>query len=447
MSELNVQVEELSPVVKRLQIAVPAARVSQVTESVYRRLGQTVKLRGFRQGHVPRRVLEKYFADRVRSDVAREVMQQTFPEALGTVNLSPVAEPTIEPEEVRPGEEFHYTARVEVRPEVKLGEYKGLEVSVPERVVTDADVQLQLEQLQKRASTLVPIEGREEAQLGDFANVDYDIEIPGAKPEKREGGLLRVTPGLITDGEGEKLVGQKIGETREYTETFSDEAPPDKKGKEARIRLTLTGLKKEELPELDDEFAKDVRNLDTLDALRADIRATMEKHTEEEKKSDLRAAILKKLVELNPLEVPPALVDSAAERMAWDLLRSITSQGMQLPGLEGIVQRVKADAIPRATEEMKGLFLLDAVAKAENIEVAPEEVQAKMEAIAAEQNIPVAKVQAHYRGREAVAGLISSLRNDKAMAVLEAAARVTVQPPTPPASNQTSNESGAPDAG
>ncbi len=439
MSELNVQVEELSPVVKRLQIAVPATRVSQVTDSVYRRLGQTVKLRGFRQGHVPRRVLEKYFADRVRTDVAREVMQSTFPEALGAVHLSPVAEPTIEPEEVRPGEEFRYTARVEVRPDVKLGDYKGLEVSVQEHTVTDADVDLQLEQLRKRASTLVPIEGRDEAQLGDFANVSYDLEVQGGKPEKVESGLLRVQPGLVLDGHGEKLVGQKIGETREITETFSDEAPPDKKGKEARLRITLTGLKREELPALDDEFAKDVRNLDTLDALRADIRKTMEKHNEEEKKSDLRAALLKKLVELNPLEVPPALVDSAAERMAWDLLRNITSRGMELPGLEGIVQRVKADAIPRATEEMKGLFLLDAIAKAENIEVSPEEVEAKMESMASEQNLPIAKVRAHYRGKEALAGLISGLRNEKALAVVEAAAKVTVTPATPPAI-----ESGAP---
>lgn len=439
MSDLTVQVEELSPVLRRLSINVPADRVLKVTDLVYRRLGQTVKLKGFRQGHVPQRVLEKYFADQVKTDVARKVVETTFPEALGTTALSPVAEPTIEPEEFRQGESFKYSARIEVRPNVTAGEYKGLEVSVAERKVSDEAVTARLNEIRESMSDLVPIEGREEAGMGDYGTVDYEVTIEGRKPQTREGGLIQIEPGLFLSGNGERLVGQKIGETREFVENFPDDRTDELKGKSAQVKVKLTGLKHRQVPALDDELAKE-RGLETLDALRAQVRGELESTAAEERKAATRAALIDRLIEKNPIEVPPALVDSTAHRLAHDILRNFSQRGIELPGGHELADRLKVDALPRATTDVKSYFLLEAVAKAENIEVTPEELEKKLEEVAAEDGEPLAKVKARYRTPQSQIGLNGVIRNEKAMQIIENAAKVTALPDEAP---KADTESGA----
>jgi trigger factor len=412
MSELNVHVEELSPVVRRLQIDVPADRVTRVAESVYKRLGQQVKIPGYRQGHVPRRVVEKYFADRVRTDVAREVVQTTFEEALRTVQLTPVSEPTVEPESLKMGEGFRYSARIEVRPKVELALYKGLEVSVEDASVAEEAVDARIEAIRLESSNLVPIEGREEAQTGDFANVSWELSVEGTsrEPQKSEGGLVRVEPGLFLEGHGEKVTGQKIGETREFTEEFSGERADELKGKTASLKVTLTGLKKRELPALDDEFAKDVGGAESLAELRVKVR---------------------KDLEANPIEVPPALVDMTATRMSVDFLSSILQRDVSESRIDErhpLVDRIKKDAVPRATREMKTYFLLDAVADAEQISISADDLTNRIKEIATEQNVPEAKVSARYKTQEAVSRLAEMVRSERAMVVLESNAKVTVTP-------------------
>ncbi len=431
MSQLSVRVEELSPVVRRLDIQVPAERVTQFTENVYRRLGRTVKLKGYRQGHVPRNVLERFFADQIRTDVAREIVDGTFREALGTTQLSPVAAPSVEPQEFTPGKEFSYSARVEVRPDVKLAKYKGLEITVAEESVSDADVDAQLEQLRESMATTVTVEGRDTVQSGDIAGIDYEMAFPGTSrpPAKRSDALIRVEAGQFIDGRGEKLVGAKIGETREFSEAFEGEDVSDElKGKSAEVKVTVTAIKKRERPELDDEFAKDVGGADSLDALKAKIREDLEKQASENNKRLRRNAIMEKLIEENPLEVPSALVDNAAERIAEEFVQNLARRGVPLDAKNPIVEQVKREAQPRATADVKGYFLLDAVAKAEGLEVKPEEVDAKMVEIATEEGIAPERVRAAYRSASALAGLIGSMRNERAIAALEASATFTAAP-------------------
>jgi trigger factor len=444
MSQLHVRVEELSPVVRRIQIDVPPERVTQVTENVYRRLGRTVKLRGYRQGHVPRHVVEKYFADQVRSDVAREVVQTTFPEALDSVKLSPVAEPTVEPESLKPGEAFRYTARVEVRPDVKLGQYKGLEVSVKDATVAEKAVEDALEQLRESHSSLVPLEGRDTAETGDFGDVSYEFTVEGSdRPaQKRDGGLVKIEAGQFIDGHGEQLVGMKIGETREFSETFSDEHSPELAGKTAQFKVTLSGLKKRELPALDDEFAKDARGVETLGELRQKLREELEKRANDAQRREKRDAILEALVEKNPIEVPPALVDHQATRIATNFVYSLMRQGMQIDENSPIVQQLKNDALPRATTEVKTYFLLDAVAKAENFQVSADDLNKKLKEIADEEGQPLEKITARYRTPQALSGLMGLVQNERAMDLLEQESKVTIKPAEEKTA-EASTESGA----
>ncbi len=425
MSQLSVRVEELSPVVRRLDIQVPAERVTAFTENVYRKLGRTVKLKGYRQGHVPRNILERFFADQIRVDVAREIVDGTFREALGTTNLSPVGAPSVEPQEFKPGKEFSYSARVEVRPDVKLAQYKGLEVTVADETVTDADLDRELEQLRESMATTVAVEGRDVVESGDIAAIDYEMAFPGTSrpPTTRADALIRVEAGLFIDGRGEKLVGAKVGETREFSEAFEGEEVADElKGKSAQVKVTVKGIKKREKPELDDEFAKDVGGADTLAGLKEKMRADLERQAAENNRRQRRNALMEKLIEVNPLEVPSSLVDNAAERMAEEFVQNLARRGIPLDPKNPILEQVKREAQPRALNDVKGYFLLDAVAKAEGIEVKPEEVHAKMNEIAAEQGIAPERVQAAYRSASALAGLIGTMRNERAVAVLETSA-------------------------
>lgn len=425
MSELNVQVEELSPVVRRVRVDVPYERVEKVTDEVYRRLGRTVRLRGYRQGKVPRRVLEKHFASQVRMDVAREVVEATFNEALGEVKLFPVATPAVEPGEVKPGEVFQYSARVEVRPEVVLTQYKGLEVSFTEATVDEKDVEERLVQMQESLSTLEPIEGRDVAQMGDAADIAYEVvfEGTGRAPQKRDDALVRIEAGQFIDGRGEALAGMKIGEQKEIVETFpdNDDTTPELRGKVARIQVTLKGLKRREVPAIDDELAKEMGK-DNLDELRAEIRAGLQQEVDQENRRNRREKIVAALVEKNPLEVPPAMVDRAAESAAYDMVRNFVRQGMPVRDPQNLVNQLKEGGLPRATTDVQTFFLLDAVADAEGIDVSADEVQQKLEQMATDANVPFEQVKAQYASPDALSSLAAQIKQDKAYAVVEQAA-------------------------
>lgn len=431
MSELNVQVEELSPVVRRVRVDVPYERVEKVTDEVYRRLGRTVRLRGYRQGKVPRRVLEKHFASQVRMDVAREVVEATFDEALGEVKLSPVATPAVEPGEVKPGEVFQYSARVEVRPEVVLSQYKGLEVTWSEASVAEKDIQDRLEQMQESLSTLEPIDGRDVAEMGDAADIAYEVvfEGTGRPPQKRDDALVRIDAGMFIEGHGEALAGLKIGEQKEIVETFpdNDDTTPELRGKVARIQVTLKGLKRREVPAIDDELAKEMGK-DSLDELKADIRSGLQQDVDQENRRHRREKVVAALIEKNPIEVPPAMVDRAAEGMAYDMVRNFVRQGLPVRDPQALVNQLKEGGVPRATTDVQTFFLLDAVAAAEGIEVSADELQQKLEQMAAEANVPFEQVKAQYSTPDALSGLAAQLKQDKAYAVVEAAASFTVVP-------------------
>lgn len=432
MSDLQVQVEELSPVVRKLQIRVPAARVDQATDAFYRRLGRQVKLKGFRPGHVPRRVLEKHYGDRVRNDIARELMDSTFREALGTTDLAPVSPPTVEPEELRPGQEFSYTARVEVRPEVELKQYKGLEVQVAEPDVTDEQVQARLDSLRESMATVVPVEDRDTAQLGDLATVSYELSVEGQdKTESRDEATIEIVPGEMLDGQGGKLEGLKVGESRTVTETFGEGASDELKGKQATFQVTLKGLKRRELPALDDELAKDIGGVESLEELRAKTRADLEENAQNEYKAARRQALLDKLVELNPLEVPPALVDDMAEKMAFQVVQGLARRGIDQENLVRLFEALKKDAMGRAAGEVRTFFLLDAVAKAENVEVSREDAQAEIAQIAEREGAPVEQVRSRYAAPEALTSLMGSMRTDRALAIVEQTAQFSSPPPAP----------------
>jgi len=277
---------------------------------------------------------------------------------------------------------------------------------------------------------LVPVEGRDVAQAGDTASISYVMQIGDDTPRTIEDSSLVIEPGKFIDGHGEQLSGLKVGASKTFEEIFDTEGPAEAKGKPAKVTVTLKGLKQKELPALDDEFAKDVAaGVSTLEELKASLKDNLGQRAKNRTEEERDNAVLKKLVELNPVEAPPALVDTTAERLAKSFIQGLFNQGLgQLPNLDGIVQRLKNDSMERAIYQVKSFFLLDAVATAENLDVTADELNAQIADRAAAEGVSVDKVKARYRTPSALADLASSIRNGKALRFLVGSAKVTSEP-------------------
>ena len=330
-------------------------------DRAYTSVSRTVKLKGYRQGHVPRRLVERYFGDDVKKDVAQKLVTGSIHEALAEHQLDPVAPPRVENGSVEAGQPFKYTATVEVRPRVEPKDYEGLSVTRIDATVTDAQVDERVEEMRANQAMFVPIEGREVAEAGDFVSADYQGFVEGAplRGAKREG-----------------VLGARVGENRELGVSFAnDYAVEELRGKEARFQVKVNGLKKREVPTLDDAFVQDLGGESkTVSDLRAKIRSEMEQQKKDRAESDQREAVLTALAEKNPLEAPPALVERNVDAMLQGMLEGFMRRGIDPRQLGLNLDRMRDELRQRALLEVKGYLLLEAIADKEKIEASEEEV-------------------------------------------------------------------------
>lgn len=427
---MKIQVENVSPVERKVSIEVDPDRVAQELERAYVGLGRRVKLRGFRPGKAPRKVLERQFRAEIEGEVLEKIVQQTFAEAVKVEAIPLVAPPHVSVSEgVADGKPVRYTARVEVKPSIEPKDYRGLEISRKPPEVTDQMVSDELSRLQESMAQLVPVEGRFEAQEGDWAVIDHEGTIAGAPFEggKAEGVTVKVAPGSITEGNLEALKGKRLDETIEIDEPFAeDHRVEELRGKVAHMKVTLKALKTRQLPALDDALAKEVgiEGIETLDALRARIRADLEKREKRRAESEVKDALVKAALAKNEFEVPPALVERAIDAMLEGAAERFARSGIDIRRLELDFARMRADMREQALLQVRGALLLEAIADAEKIEVTDEDLQAEAARIAEELGAPLAKVQQQIRGKDAREALKNRVREDKALALLSSTANI-----------------------
>ncbi len=429
---MKIEVESVSPVERKVTIEVDPDRVAKELERAYVGLGRRVKLRGFRPGKAPRKVLERHFRSEIEGEVAEKIVQATFAEAVRVEDIDAVAPPHVSiTEGVAEGKPLRYTARVEVKPKLSPKDYKGLEVTRRPPSVTDEDVAAELTKLQESMAELVPVEGRFDAQEGDWAVVDHQGTIDGKPFEglRAEGVTVRVAPGAVSEGNLEALKGRKLGDVVEMDEPFPmDHRNEQLQGKTAKMKFTLKALKMRQVPQLLDALARSlgVEGVETLDQLRARIRSDLERREARRAESELRDALLKAALAKNEFEVPPALVERAIDAMIEGAAERFARQGVDIRRLELDYARMRADLREQALFQVRGRLLLDAIADAEKVDVTDEDLQAEITRIAGELGLPLAKAQQQMRGKDAREALRTKIREDKALAVLSSAA--TIQP-------------------
>jgi len=427
---MKIEVENVSPVERKVTIEVDPDRVAKELEQAYVGLGRRVKLRGFRPGKAPRKVLERNFRSEVESEVAEKIVQSTFAEAVRVEDIDVVAPPHVSISEgVAEGKPLRYTARVEVKPKIEPKDYKGLSVKRRPPTVTDDQVAAEITRIQDGMAQLVPVEGRFDAQEGDWAVVDHEGTIEGKPFEgaRAEGVTVKVAPGSVTEGNLEALKGKKLGDVVEIEEPFpADHRVEALRGKVAKMKVTLKALKARQLPAVDDALAKSlgVEGVETLEQLRARIRSDLQKREDRRAENELKDALVKAALEKNEFEVPPALVERAIDGMLEGAAERFARQGIDIQQLGLDYGRMRGDLREQALLQVRGRLLLESIADAEKIEVTDDDLQAEVTRIAGELGIPLAQAQQQMRSAQARDALKSKIREDKAMSVLSSAATI-----------------------
>ena len=427
---MKIEVENVSPVERKVTIEVDPDRVAKELEQAYVGLGRRVKLRGFRPGKAPRKVLERNFRAEVESEVAEKIVQATFAEAVRVEDIDVVAPPHVSISEgVAEGKPLRYTARVEVKPKIEPKDYKGLSVKRRPPTVTDDQVAAEITRIQDAMAQLVPVEGRFDAQEGDWAVVDHEGTIEGKPFEgaRAEGVTVKVAPGSVTEGNLEALKGKKLGDVVEIEEPFpADHRVEALRGKVAKMKVTLKALKARQLPAVDDALAKSlgVEGVETLEQLRARIRSDLQKREDRRAENELKDALVKAALEKNEFEVPPALVERAIDGMLEGAAERFARQGIDIQQLGLDYGRMRGDLREQALLQVRGRLLLESIADAEKIEVTDDDLQAEVTRIAGELGIPLAQAQQQMRSAQARDALKSKIREDKAMSILSSAATI-----------------------
>lgn len=423
---MKIQVEKLSPVETKVTVEIDAEDVSKEIDRAYVSLGRRVKLRGFRPGKAPRSVLERNFKDQVETDVVEKLVNKSFGEIARDQKLEAVAAPRVQFGEggVAADRPFSYTARVEVKPAITPKDYKGLSVARQVVDVTDATVEAEIERLRQSFAEMQPVEGRDVAELGDWAVIDYEGKVDGTVFDggASKGALVQVKDGPFFTGEMAILAGRKVGETFETEQPFpADFRDQALAGKTAAFTITLDSLRTQKVPALDDAFAKEVgiEGVETLEALRDRVRSDIQRREKRRAEGEERGSLIKAALERNEFEVPQALVERTIDAMVENTAQRLAQQGVDIRQMDLDLGRIRGDMREQAIRTVKGALLLEAIADAEKLEVGEEDVQAAIERHAAEMGVPASRLQLKGERREA---FLQQIREDKVLALLAAAA-------------------------
>jgi trigger factor len=423
---MKVHVEEVSPIEAKLYIEVEQPRVAMELDRAYAQLSRKVKIAGFRPGRVPRRILEQRFREEVEDDVIRRVVESAYTDAVREKEVEPVSHPQVTNDPLRQDAPFTFQARVQVKPKIEAKDYLELPLKKSAVAVEDDKVDQQLEKLRQSMSRLEPVEGRNEVRASDFALVDYEATV-GGKPfpgSRAENATVEIAPGELVDSKMAALEGAQVGSSVELDYTFPQAYPvAELQGKKAHFRVLVKGLKSKVVPELNDELAQELQGGSTLQQLRDKVRSDLETIAADRAASDERDQLASALIERNPVEVPPAMVDRAAEAMVNGGIQAMARGGVDPRQLNIDFGKLLEEMRPRALKEVKAALLLEAIAAQEKVEVSEQDIDKRIEEVAKGAGQPAAKVRKHFRDPQERRGLERRLREEKTVEFLKSRAK------------------------
>ena len=427
---MSVQVENLEKNMVKLTIEVAEDKVAEALKAAYNKQKNKISIPGFRKGKVPMAMVEKMYGPEIfYEDAANIMMQEAYPAAIDESGVDIVSQPTVDVVQLEKGKPFIFTAEVAKRPEVKLGKYNGVTVTKIDTSVSDEEVAEALERERNNNARTVTVTDRPVAE-GDTAVIDYEGFVDGVAFEggKGENHPLEIGSHSFIDTFEDQLVGKNTGDEVEVNVTFPKEYhAEDLAGKPAVFKVKINEIKTKELPELNDEFASEVSEFDTLDEYKKDVEKKLAEKKEIEANSKNEDAVVAKVVENATMEIPDKMIDAQAENMVQDMARRMQSQGLSLDmylkytGMT--VEQMKEQARPDAEKRIRTRLVLEAVAKAENIQISDEKVDEEVAKMAEAYKMEVEKLKS-YMSESDVKQMKEDLAVQQAVDLLVAEAKL-----------------------
>ena len=427
---MSLQVEKLEKNMAKLTVEVPAEQFVEAIGHAYKKNKNRFNVPGFRKGKVPQAMIEKMYGSEVfYEDAANEVIGQTYGDAAKESGLDIVSRPSIDLVQIEKGKNFIYTAEVAVKPEVTLGQYKGVEVEKANAEVTDEDVEKELKRAQEQNSRLVTVDDRPVAD-GDQVVIDFDGYVDGKRFDggKSEDYPLTIGSHTFIDTFEDQLIGKNLGEECEVNVTFPAEYhAAELAGKPAVFKVKIKEIKYKELPELNDEFAGEVSEFETLDEYKADIRKKLTESKEKQAATENENRVVEAVVKNATMEIPEAMIDSQLDNMVSEYARNMQNHGisleqyMQYTGIT--IDKLKEQMRPQAVKRIETRLVLEAVVKAENIQVTDEKVDEEIGKMAAAYKMEPEKLKG-YMGEAEIANMKEDLAVQEAVDFLVAEAKL-----------------------
>lgn len=397
---MSVQVEKLEKNMAKLTIEVSSEEFENAIAKAYKKNKNKISMPGFRKGKAPRAMIEKMYGKGIfYEDAANSIIPDAYADAAKESELEIVAQPEIDVTQIESGKPFIFTATVALKPEVTLGEYKGIEVEKKEVEVTDEEVEAEINKVRESNARMLDIDGRA-TQDGDTVLIDFDGYVDGKQFEggKADDYSLVLGSHSFIDNFEEQLVGKNIGDDVEVNVTFPENYQAEElQGKPAVFKVKIKEIKVKELPELDDDFAQDVSNFDTIAEYKEDLKKKLTENKEEALKREREEAVIGKIIENAQMDIPEQMVDAQTRQMTQEFAQRLSSQGlsidqyMQFTGLTP--QKMIEELKPQALKRIQSRLVLEAVVAAENIETTEEELDKEIENMASMYQMEVDKLK------------------------------------------------------
>jgi trigger factor len=396
---MSLQVEKLEKNMVKLTVEATAEEFGKAIEKAYLKNRSKMSIQGFRKGKAPRAVIEKMYGVGVfYEDAANLIIPEAYEKAADESELEIVSQPEIDVVQIEKGKPFIFTATVAIKPEVTLGEYKGITVEKTALEVTEEEINAELDKVREQNSRTINVEDRA-TKDGDQTVIDFEGFVDGVAFEGGKGEDYPLTLGShsFIDTFEEQLVGKKIGEEVEVNVTFPEEYHAENlAGKPALFKVTIKEIKEKELPALDDDFAKDVSEFETLEEYKADIKKTILEKKEKEAKSKKEDAVIEKIIEGASMDIPTAMVETQVRQMADEFAQRIQAQGLtveQYFQFTGMDSKTFIDSLrPQAEKRIQSRLVLETIVKAENIEISEEDFTKEIEQMATMYQMEIEKL-------------------------------------------------------
>jgi trigger factor len=426
---MQITVEDLSSVKKKINFEIPSERVSAEIDKAYEKIRKNAALKGFRKGKAPQSVIEKHYSDVMADDVLRTLFNEAYYKALVDHKVTPASHPELESDEIVRGDSLKFSATVEVIPEIDSVDYKGLTATRELFVADPTKVEKRLDQIRENMAEYSPAEAGTAAVQGDMVSIDFTGSIDGVPFEGGHGedAQLQLGSGQFIPGFEDQIVGMIAGDQKDITVTFpADYHSTDLAAQEATFAINLKEIKNKKLPELDDDFAGELGDFETIEQVRVKMAESIEKQEKDRIEGDMREQLMQALVEKNPLQVPESLIDRQLDLMLENAKKRLESQGMNLSMMGMDEDRYKADFRDIAEQKVKSSLLVSALASKEALKVEEADIDAQLKKIAEENGQDFDKLREFYKNnKQAGETLNDYLIDEKVFSLLISNAEIT----------------------